>query len=142
MPGPSVFISYSQDSDEHKDRVLELANRLRADGIDATIDQYETSPAEGWPKWMDRHIAKGDFVLVVCTETYYRRVMGDEEKGKGRGIKWESTITFQHLYDNDSLNIRFIPVLFDGGKTENTPTPIKKSSFFILSILPSLSLSK
>ena len=132
MASQSVFISYSQDSDEHNARVLELANRLRADGIDAVIDQYESSPAEGWPKWMDRHIAKDDFVLVVCTETYYHRVMGDEEKGKGRGIKWESTLAYQHLYDNDSLNTRFIPILFEDGKTENIPAPIKGATFYFL----------
>ncbi|MCP4656050.1 MAG: hypothetical protein GY856_11605, partial [bacterium] len=32
---PRVFLSYSHDSDEHRDRVLALADRLRADGIDA-----------------------------------------------------------------------------------------------------------
>ncbi|MHC4355693.1 MAG: SEFIR domain-containing protein, partial [Planctomycetota bacterium] len=50
---PVVFISYSQDSDAHMDKVLALANKLRAEGIDAVLDQYEVSPAEGWPKWMD-----------------------------------------------------------------------------------------
>ena len=38
---PKVFISYSHDSQEHKDRVLSLADRLRSDGIDCNIDQYE-----------------------------------------------------------------------------------------------------
>jgi hypothetical protein len=60
---------------------------------------------------MDRHIAKSDFVIVICTETYYRRVMGEEEPGKGRDVKWESTLTYQYLYDADAENIRFIPVL-------------------------------
>jgi len=45
-----VFISYSHDSREHMDRVLELSNRLRADGIDCHIDQYEMSLPEGWPR--------------------------------------------------------------------------------------------
>jgi hypothetical protein len=45
---PRVFISYSHDSDKHRDRVLELADRLRADGVDAMIDQYIQSPPEGW----------------------------------------------------------------------------------------------
>ena len=53
MTTPTVFISYSHDSAEHADHVLALADRLRQDGIDCTIDQYETAPAEGWPKWMD-----------------------------------------------------------------------------------------
>jgi hypothetical protein len=37
---PKVFISYTHDSNEHADRVLDLANRLRRDGIDADVDQY------------------------------------------------------------------------------------------------------
>ena len=36
-----VFISYSHDSAEHKDRVWDLCERLRHDGIDCRIDQHE-----------------------------------------------------------------------------------------------------
>ena len=71
---PKVFISYSHDSPEHEQRVLELANRLRRDGIDCTIDQYVVVPLEGWPRWMDKQIRDSDFVVMVCTETYYQRV--------------------------------------------------------------------
>ena len=132
MASPTVFISYSHDSPEHTDRVLELSNQLRADGIDCTIDQYEVSPAEGWPKWMDRQITKSDFVLVICTEIYHRRVMGEEEIGKGLGVKWESTISYQSIYDADSANTRFIPIFFEGGKTEFIPQPIKGATYYLL----------
>src|SRR5438132_7154560 len=113
---PKVFISYSHDSPEHADRVLEFADRLRADGIDAILDQYEISPEEGWPRWMDRQIRDADFVLMVCTETYYRRVMGEEETGKGLGVRWEGSLIYQHLYTAGTLNRRFIPVLLEGGE--------------------------
>jgi hypothetical protein len=53
---PKVFISYSHDTVEHQDRVLGFALRLRADGIDAEVDQYNTSPPEGWPLWCERQI--------------------------------------------------------------------------------------
>ena len=132
MKAPTVFISYSHDSPEHADRVLAFANRLRQDGIDCILDQYETSPPEGWPKWMDRHIAKSDFVIVICTETYYRRVMGEEEPGKGRGVKWESTLTYQHIYDADAEITRFIPVLFEPGNVEHIPTPLKGATYYCL----------
>jgi TIR domain len=66
---PTAFISYSHDSPEHADRVLALSDRLRADGIDCILDQYEVSPPEGWPRWMDRHIRTADFVLMICTPT-------------------------------------------------------------------------
>jgi len=54
---PRVFISYSHDNVEHQERVLGLADRLRADGINAEIDQYNTAPPEGWPLWCERQIA-------------------------------------------------------------------------------------
>ena len=52
MQVPKVFISYSHDSKEHAERVLSLSDRLRRDGVDSQIDQYELSPPEGWPRWM------------------------------------------------------------------------------------------
>lgn len=107
-----VFISYSHDSPEHIDRVWELSDRLRADGIDCHIDQYEQSPREGWPRWMMNQIEQADFVLVVCTENYERRFRGKEEVGKGVGAKWEGAIITQELYDAEANNTKFIPVVF------------------------------
>lgn len=56
MSSPSVFISYSHDSPEHVDRVLKLADRLVAEGLEVILDQYEPAPPEGWPRWMDKRI--------------------------------------------------------------------------------------
>lgn len=109
---PKVFISYSHDLQEHKDRVLHLSDRLRADGIDCNIDQYETSPPEGWPRWMVNKIEEADFVLVVCTETYERRFKGKEEAGKGLGVKWEGAVITQELYEAEAKNTNFIPIVF------------------------------
>jgi hypothetical protein len=67
---PKVFISYSHDSPEHAQHVLELAERLRADGVDAQLDQYVAgTPARGWPRWMEDQLDSAEFVLVICTET-------------------------------------------------------------------------
>jgi len=127
---PIVFISYSQDSEEHKDKVLAFANKLRKDGIDALLDQYEESPSEGWPKWMDRQIENSDFILVVCTETYCQRVMGTEETGKGLGVRWESTLVYQDVYEAGSEATRFVPVLFKDGKPEHIPKPLKGHTYY------------
>lgn len=125
---PTVFISYSHDSKEHQDRVLELSNNLRSEGIDCSLDQYEDSPPEGWPKWMDRQVKNSDFVLVICTKTYYNRVMGDDDKGLG--IKWESTLIYQQLYNAGSNNIKFIPVIFEDGLFENIPEPLQGATYY------------
>ena len=109
---PKVFISYSHDSSEHRDHILDLSNRLRGNGIDCHIDQYEESPSEGWPQWMINQIKAADFVLVVRTENYERRFSGIEDKGKGSGVKWEGAIITQAIYDAEAHNTTFIPVLF------------------------------
>jgi tetratricopeptide (TPR) repeat protein len=127
---PKVFISYSHDSTEHKDRVLALSNRLRQDGVDATIDQYEASPPEGWPKWMEQQVRESHFVLVVCTELYLKRTEGKEEPGKGHGVAWESILTYQQIYDAGSKNEKFIPVLLQGGERSHIPDPLKPATSY------------
>ncbi len=128
MSTPTVFISYSHDSTEHADRVLAFADRLVGDGIDCILDQYEPNPPEGWPRWMDRHIRTCDFVVMVCTETYCRRVNGEEEPGTGQGVRWEGNLIYQHIYNVDTVNSRFIPVLLESGKAENIPLPLQGTS--------------
>ncbi len=87
MPGP-IFISYSHDSDMHRERALGLSERLRQDGFETRIDRYVNgSPAEGWPRWMLNRLDEASFVLVLCTETYYRRFRGRkrwQERGRNR----------------------------------------------------------
>src|SRR6266568_8053973 len=120
---PIVFISYSHDSPEHADRVLALSDHLRADGIDCIIDQYEESPPEGFPRWMNRQIRAADFVLMICTPTYYHRVMGEEEPGTGHGVAWESTLIYQYIYNEGTSNKRFIPILLEGAHEAHIPVP-------------------
>jgi DNA polymerase III delta prime subunit len=128
VPGktaPRLFISYSHDSREHEDRVRAIADRLREDGIDAIIDQYDTAPSAGWPMWMDREIQKADFVALVCTETYLKRVEGRELPGKGRGVLWEATIIYNRLNAEDTTVQRFIPILLKGGTPSYIPWPAR-----------------
>jgi len=119
MPALRVFISYTQESVEQSDRVLELANRLRDDGIDVVIDQYEQDPdqyeqdpPEGWPLWMQRQIQSANFVLILCTQRYLKRANGTEEPGKGHGVAWESVIAMNELYLSPHMNTKFIPIFF------------------------------
>ncbi|MGE3279675.1 MAG: SEFIR domain-containing protein [Alphaproteobacteria bacterium] len=130
-PPPRVFISYSHDSREHEDRVLALANRLRAEkSIDARIDRYVQSPPEGWPLWCEREIYRADFVLVVCTQTYLRRVNYEEEPGAGHGVLWEAHLIRQHLYDAGTVTNKFVPILLADADANVIPTPVKGRSHF------------
>ena len=64
---PTVFISYSHDSENHKKRVREFSDRLIRDRINAIFDGYVGSPPEGWARWSERRIRESDFVIVICT---------------------------------------------------------------------------
>ena len=129
---PKVFISYSQDSPEHNARVLAFSDRLVKDGVHCNIDQYIDSPPEGWLLWMERQIDEADFVLVICTARYLRRVHGEEKPDVENGVRWESVIVYQALFDARMLNTKFIPILFEGASSSDIPIPIKSATRYIL----------
>ena len=134
MKRVSVFLSYSRDDANHVKRVVSLAKRLRKEGIDAIIDEYEVpSPPDGWPAWMERMIADTDYVVVICTEAYNRKISGKEKPGRGRGVKWEGALIRQEIYDNDARNERFIPVIFSSGDRDNVPTFLAGATHYDLS---------
>jgi TIR domain/NB-ARC domain len=129
---PKTLISYSHDSPEHEQRVLTLADRLRGDGIDCMIDQYALVPEEGWPLWMERQIRDSDFVVMVCTETYHQRVIGEEEPGKGLGVRWEGRLIYHAIYRAEMRNTKFIPVLFEAGDSSYIPGPVGDTNFYFV----------
>jgi len=93
---PRVFLSYSHDSDEHAEHVLALADALCDRGIDVILDRYvHPAPAEGWPRWMERNLDAAQFVLMVCTETYRRRVRSEEKPGQGTGLGYRPSVSLR-----------------------------------------------
>jgi hypothetical protein len=124
LNSPTVFISYSHDSDEHSARVLALADRLIGDGIACRLDRYEPSPPEGWPVWMDRQVDEADFVLVVCTERYSQKAKASKPVS-GLGVKFESILILNDLYQAGMWNERFIPVLFEDLPVEKILRPLQ-----------------
>ncbi|MEX1367866.1 MAG: SEFIR domain-containing protein [Nannocystaceae bacterium] len=120
-----VFISYSHDSDAHRDRVLALADRLRADGLESVLDQYVAHPPQGWPSWAQQQIVEADFTILVCTPTYNRRFEGKEAAGVGNGATWEAWIIKQNLYEAGSRNYKMIPVVFEEGTAQDVPLVLR-----------------
>ncbi len=133
MSATTVFISYSHDSDEHRKRVLELSERLREDGIETLLDQYVNgTPPEGWPRWMMDQLDTADYVLVVCTETYYRRFRGHEAPGKGKGVDWEGALITSDLYAARSKSLKFVPVFLSSAVEAYIPEPLRAGTHYAL----------
>jgi len=128
-----VFLSYSHDSDAHREMVLSLAERLRRDGVDAQVDQYVNgTPEQGWPRWMLDRLDEAAFVLVVCTETYYRRFRGHEMPGRGKGADWEGALITQEIYAARSRTVKFVPVLLTAGQEGFVPEPLRGHTHYEL----------
>jgi hypothetical protein len=54
---------------EHKKWVLDLATRLRNNGVDAIIDQWELRAGDDLPHFMETHLSNSDYTVIVCTRT-------------------------------------------------------------------------
>ncbi len=123
-----IFISYSHDSDDHIKSVLSLADRLKSDGIEVQIDENFKSPSEGWARWSAKQIEDARFVLVICTKTYHSRFSVTERQGLGKGVKWEGAIITQDIYESDSHNSKYIPIIFSASDEQFIPLILRQST--------------
>src|SRR5262245_36107092 len=123
---PRVFISYSHDDRAHCDRVLDLAQQLRRDGIDVELDQFHRHELVHWPRWCEEQLrpANSDFVLCVCTEEYKRRIEGSVAADVGKGVFWEGTLIYNYLYD-DKGNSRCVPIYLADSDAKGIPDILK-----------------
>ena len=113
---PKVFISYSHDSPEHKQWVSELAARLRRNGIDAILDQWDVGLGDDVTRFMERGIVNADRVLVICTEKYVNKA----NTGEG-GVDYERMIINAELVQNLGTD-KFIPIIRQASGKQKTPT--------------------
>jgi len=128
MANPSVrpkrvFISYSQydpTDPEHTSKVLMLAHALVTDGgLDVELDQFHKNEIIDWPIWCQQQLEQenSDYVLMVCTAEYLRRVENKVPAEVGRGVFWEGGHIAKQIY-RDKANKRFLPILL-GEESEN-----------------------
>lgn len=113
---PKVFISYSHDSPEHKQWVSELAARLRHNGVDAILDQWDLGLGDDITRFMERGIVDADRVLVICTDEYVSKA----NVGEG-GVDYERMIINAELVQNLGTD-KFIPIIRQASGKVRTPT--------------------
>ncbi len=127
---PSAFISYSWEDDAHRTWVRELAARLRADGVHATLDQWDAAPGDQLPAFMERAIRSNDYVLIICTPRYKDR--SDRRQG---GVGYEGDIMTAEAF-NSANHRKFIPILRKGAWPGSAPTWLGGKYFIDLSASP------
>lgn len=127
-----VFISYRQESQTHKNWVMQLADRLSKNEVHCDLDQYETCPPLGWPAWCQNKLEMSDYVLVICTAKYKECFDHESKDGEGLGVIWEGLIIKQLIYDSGGKNDRIIPVVFTREDCRYIPTILKRTTHYIL----------
>jgi hypothetical protein len=113
---PSAFISYSWDSEVHKTWTKEFATRLRRDGVDVKLDQWETVPGDQLPAFMETAIRENDYVLIICTPKYK-----DKSDSRRGGVGYEGDIMTGEIFALGNHR-KFIPILRDGDSTTAMPS--------------------
>jgi hypothetical protein len=109
--------------------VLGFCAKLRLDGVDCKLDQLETSPPEGWPRWMLKTIGEVDFVLVVATAPYRQRFEVPDGM-TGKGVAYEGLVITHEIYNNSSKNTKFIPVVFAAEDIASIPVILQGTSHY------------
>jgi hypothetical protein len=71
-------------------------------------------------------------VLLICTETYYRRFRGHEEPSKGKGADWEGNLITLEMYDDKSRTTKFAPVVFASQDEQFIPEPLRGHTQYLL----------
>ena len=92
-----TFISYSHDSQAHKDWVLRLATTLRKMGVDVVLDQWDVDYGDDLPGFMEEGITTSDRVIAVCTDQYIRKANESNRRCRVRE---------DHLYCRDASHRR------------------------------------
>ena len=127
MESPKVFISYSWDDERHKKWVADLAARLRSDGIDAALDQWDVVPGDQLAEYMEKEIRGNDYVLIICTPNY--RMKSDHRKG---GVGYEGDIMTAEVLTRRNHR-KFIPVLAISSWEDSAPSWLKGKVYVDLS---------
>ena len=116
MANPRAFVSYSWDDERHKKWVADLAARLRSDGIDTALDQWDLVPGDQLAEYMEKEIRENDYVLIICTANY--RTKSDHRKG---GVGYEGDIMTAEVLAMGNHR-KFIPVLAIGSWEDSAPS--------------------
>lgn len=112
-----VFISYSWDSEQHKEWVGELADKLTRSGYYVLLDQYNESGIT-LELFMELGIERADKVLVIGTRYYKLKSLTTSG-----GAPYEGAIIRNALYQDIGTK-KIVPCLREGTFGESFPSHI------------------
>ncbi len=111
-----AFISYSWDSEKHKDWTRGFADALASNGIEIILDQYDLHPGADRFQFMESSVRDADAVLCICTPAYVRKA-----NSRSNGACAETSLLTPQFYERTRTAKRFIPIVRDSDGLNDTP---------------------
>jgi hypothetical protein len=117
---PRVFISYNWGTETHLSWVMQLAERLVANGIDVLIDKWELKPGDDKFVFMERMVQDEsiDYVLMLLDKEYKEKA--DSRRG---GVGTEAQILSAELYQKITQS-KFIPIVTEYDEKHEPYVPV------------------
>ena len=102
-----VFISYAWTNDAYQKKVIDLATKLRNDGIDVILDKWDLRTGADRFIFMEKSVNESDKVLILCNKVY-------KEKADNRcgGAGQETMIIAPEVYEKNAPE-KFIPIIME-----------------------------
>jgi len=113
---PIVFISYSHDSEDHLSWVLQLATRLRSNGVDVKLDRWDLKFGSSLTNFMDQGLSSSRRVLCICSDKYVQKA----NSGLG-GVGYEKQIISSEFL-SDTNKEWVLPVIRNNPSDKKLPT--------------------
>jgi hypothetical protein len=118
---PIVFISYSWDSQEHENWIINLATKLRENGVNAILDKWDLGHlGKPLPHFMEKLIAESQRVICVMTPNYKKKT-----ENLAGGVGYEYSIITAEIFTDGVNTSKFIPLFRSGLETDAVPIALR-----------------
>ena len=113
---PTVFVSYSHASEDHSNWVLQLATRLRSNGVDIILDKWNLDLGHDVGSFIEKGLSESHRILCICSTNYVNKA----NNGKG-GVGYEKKIMTAEIMA-DLNNNWVIPIIRNNQRSATVPT--------------------
>jgi hypothetical protein len=123
-PPPSkpirVFISYSGTRDRHKKWVADLGTFLRANGVDARLDQWHLRKGMDLPQWMTNELEMAERVVIISDSRYSERA-----DGRSGGVGWETMLIQGDMSNLPPQSTKYLVIVREDAFDTGVPRYLK-----------------
>ncbi|ATC34273.1 hypothetical protein CA606_19095 [Caulobacter vibrioides] len=119
-PSVRAFTSYSWSSPTHEAWVIQLASRLREDGVDVILDKWDLKPGHDSYQFMESMVTDITVtkVMMICDRQYVEKA-----NNRAGGVGTESQIISPELYGKGSQD-KFAALMTDEDEDGNAHVPV------------------